>query len=56
MKKDNYQSPVIKVVSFKIESGFGGTLETDKTVQINGEAMSGNQQYENVSWDENGYF
>ena len=56
MKKENYQNPVIKIVSFMIESGFDGTLKTDKTVQIDEETMYGNQQYENVNWDENGYF
>ena len=56
MKKEDYQSPIIKVVSFMIESGFDGTLKTDKTVQISEDVMSGNQRYGNVSWDENGYF
>ena len=56
MKKEDYQCPIIKVVSFMIELGFDGTLKTDKTVQINEDVMSGNQRYGNVSWDENGYF
>lgn len=58
IKKQEYTTPKIKVVSFLIERGFAGTdLTTDKPNSVESSDI-GTQTFNNTTWGsgEEGYF